>query len=95
MQIIQVYPVQNHLVYVYFANGEIRLFDASKLIHKGVFEKLADPDFFCNRCTVLNDTLAWDLSGTFDPAECLDIDPHTVYRDSQPCDDPLSVKKAS
>ncbi len=31
------------------------------------------------RCTILNDTLAWDLSGTRDETNCIDIDPETLY----------------
>ena len=27
----------------------------------------------------MNDTLAWDLTGKNDPAECIDIDPDYLY----------------
>ena len=36
----------------------------------------------------MNSTLAWDLSGRFDPTDCIDIDPFTVY-ESQSVKDPL------
>ena len=32
-----------------------------------------------DRCTVLNDTLACDISGNWDNTTCLDIDPDTLY----------------
>ena len=42
------------------------------------------------RSTVLNDTVAWDVSGRYDPATCIDLDPFTVYaaeRVSDPLED--------
>ncbi len=36
-------------------------------------------DIFMNTCTVLNDTLAWDISMNRDNTTCLDIDPDTLY----------------
>lgn len=49
------------------------------LIGKGVFSVLEDKDFFMNRCTILNRTLAWDLSGEYDPTDCLDLDSVVLY----------------
>ncbi|MDE7360473.1 MAG: DUF2442 domain-containing protein [Oscillospiraceae bacterium] len=61
------------------ADGTIKQYDAKPLISKGgIFEKLRDKDFFTERLTVLNDTVAWDMSGNCDPAECIDIDPFTI-----------------
>ena len=39
---------------------------------------LNDATFFSSRLTVLNDTIAWDLTGQHDPTQCIDIDPFTV-----------------
>jgi len=44
-----------------------------------VFKPLQDIQTFKNTCTVLNDTLAWDLSGNRNPSDCIDIDPFTLY----------------
>ncbi len=44
----------------------------------GVFHQLRDKAFFVSRLTVLNDTVAWDLTGEHDPSQCIDIDPFTV-----------------
>ncbi len=32
-----------------------------------------------NACTILNGTLAWDVTGTRDCSKCLDIDPEMLY----------------
>ena len=32
-----------------------------------------------NACTIMNGTLAWDVSGTRDTSTCLDIDPDMLY----------------
>ena len=58
--ILQVYPTENYKVYLYFSDGKIKLYDVSPLLDKGVFRKLLDKDFYLNRFTVLNKTLAWD-----------------------------------
>jgi hypothetical protein len=34
---------------------------------------------FKEACTVMNDTLAWDIGGNRDNTKCLDIDPDTLY----------------
>lgn len=38
----------------------------------------------------MNDTVAWDLSGCFDPSECIDIDPFTIA-ESEVVSDPLNA----
>ena len=40
---------------------------------------VGDERFFTERLTVLNDSVAWDLSGRYDPGDCIDIDPFEVY----------------
>ncbi len=78
-KVVQVIPNNNFTVYVYFEDGKIVLYDASSLIKKGIFTVLQDKNIFINTCTVLNDTLAWDLEGNRDNSACLDIDPDTLY----------------
>jgi hypothetical protein len=89
INVLQVLPKENYKVYIYFSDGRVKLFDVSDLVGKGVFKKLEDIDFYYNRCTVLNGTLAWDVSGNFDPTLCIDIDPYTLYNDSIEVSDPL------
>lgn len=78
-KVIQVVPTNDFKVYIYFVDGKIKLFDASELIKKGVFQQLQNVELFKNSCTVLNDTLAWDISGKFDRYNCLDLDSEELY----------------
>lgn len=78
-KVVQVVPTNDFKVYIYFEDGKIKLFDAKDLISKGVFQKLQDPNVFKDSCTVMNQTLAWDISGNYDPTYCLDLDPETLY----------------
>lgn len=38
----------------------------------------------------MNNTLAWDLSGTNDPFNCIDLDPDKIYEDAVTVADPLN-----
>ena len=88
-QVVQVIPKEDYTVYVYFANGIIKRYDVSHLVGSGVFAPLSDIDWYLERCTVLNGTLAWDRSGHYDPLEALDIDPEVIYRRGETVSDPL------
>ncbi|ERJ80808.1 hypothetical protein HMPREF1987_01846 [Peptostreptococcaceae bacterium oral taxon 113 str. W5053] len=46
---------------------------------KKVFEPLNELQVFISCCTVLNDTLAWDLGENRDPRDCIDIAPDMLY----------------
>jgi hypothetical protein len=87
--VIQVLPTNDFKVYVYFSDGRIKLYDASHLIGKGIFQKISDIKDFIDKCTVMNGTLAWDIGGNFDIHCCIDIDPETIYTNGQEVDDPL------
>ncbi len=90
-KVVQVYPTNDYKVYIYFADGKVKLYDAKKLIKKGIFKRLKNIDIFKNTCTVLNNTLAWDLSGEYDPGNCLDLDPDELYNKSIEVKDPISI----
>ena len=78
--VVQAVAGPGKTVYAYFSDGQIKQYDMSPAIARGgVFARLADDDFFRNRLTVLNDTVAWDVSGNYDPRSCIDIDPFEVY----------------
>ncbi|WAM30826.1 hypothetical protein [Caldicellulosiruptor naganoensis] len=47
------------------------------------------------RCTVLNGTLAWDVSGNYDEATCLDLDPLVLYQTCPDVDEPEWLFKQS
>ena len=79
-EVVQALPGADKTVYAYFSDGSIHLFDVKPLLGTGpVFEPLREETFFTQRLTVLNHTIAWDLSGHYDPTNCIDIDPFTVY----------------
>ena len=94
-KVVQVYPTEDYQVYVYFINGKIKLFDAKNLLTKGVFQQLQDIKLFIDACTVMNDTLAWDISGKHDPSDCLDLDPEELYNSCPEVQEPeLPVHEA-
>ena len=78
-KVVQVIPMENYSVYVYFEDGKIVCYDMSQMIEKEAFRSLKDITVFKEACTVMNDTLAWDIKGNRDSTNCLDIDPDTLY----------------
>jgi hypothetical protein len=92
-EVIQVIPTNEYKVYVYFDDGSIKLFDASELVDKGIFQQIKDKDTFINKCTILNGTLCWDIGGNYDETECLDIDPFELY-DCDEVEEPINLFKS-
>lgn len=78
-KVVQVIPMKDYSVYVYFEDGKIVCYDMTEMIEKEVFFPLKDINVFIETCTVMNDTLAWDICGNRDNTLCLDIDPDTLY----------------
>ena len=78
-KVVQVIPMKDFSVYVYFEDGKIVCYDMTKMIEKQAFQTLKDINVFIDTCTVLNDTLAWDIGKNRDNTTCLDIDPDTLY----------------
>jgi len=77
--VVQVIPFDNYHVQVFFDDGKIIEYDATQDLNSELFRPLKDIDVFKNTCTVMNDTLAWDLQGNRDETQCIDIDPFTLY----------------
>lgn len=77
--VVQVIPLDNYHVQVFFDDGKIVEYDATQDLQCTLFLPLQDIQTFKNTCTVLNDTLAWDLSGDRDISSCIDVDPFTLY----------------
>ena len=67
---VTVQPLDNYMLQVEFDNGEIRLFDVSPFLDKGVFQKLQNPAYFMKAHQEFG-TVVWD--------ETLDIAPETLY----------------
>ena len=78
-EIVQVIPHEDYTVSAYFVDGKIVRYDVKPKLGKGVFKALEDVEVFMERCTIMNDTLAWDIDGTGDAASCIDIDPDMLY----------------
>lgn len=78
-KIVQVIPTEEYTVYVYFEDGKIVCYDVKPLLEKEIFAALKEITFFMDTCTIMNDTLAWDVSGNRDNSMCIDIDPDTLY----------------
>ncbi|MDD3362940.1 MAG: DUF2442 domain-containing protein [Hespellia sp.] len=55
-------------------------YDMTSNLSGEVFNPLKNLEVLKNTCTVLNDTLAWDISGNRDERECIDIDVFTLYQ---------------
>lgn len=92
-EVVQVYADTPISVIVYFDDGRIKRFDASPLIAQGErFQRLQDESFFRTCCTVMNGTLAWDLSGTRDDRTCLDIDPLEIWMNSPDVEEPEPLR---
>jgi hypothetical protein len=90
-QVVQVVPRQDYTIHVYFANGAVKKYGVGHLVGRGLFKALEDVDWYMERCTVLNGTVAWDRSGRFDPKECIDLDPDTLYEEGTDVADPLQT----
>ena len=89
-KVVQAVAGQNYSVYLYFHDGTVRLLDVTPLVQKGgVFAPLRDPNFFRDRLTVMNDTVAWDVDGNRDPCTCIDLDPCALYNSCPVVEDPL------
>lgn len=82
--VVQAIALDDGYVKAYFDDGSIRTYDMKPIIAGGgVFDHLKDATFFKERITVLNNTVAWDVTGTFDPFDCIDIDPCDIYHHGQ------------
>ena len=67
-QVVQAVPGENYNVYAYFTDGNIKRYNAKWMIDKG----LLNDKSFREALTVLNGTVAWDLSGKYDSSDCID-----------------------
>jgi len=77
--LIQVIPTDDFIVYLYYDDGSVRIYNALQLLKRGgAFAILNDINVFLYTCTIMNDTLAWDIAGGFDEWNCIDICPDTL-----------------
>ncbi|MDR1736583.1 MAG: DUF2442 domain-containing protein [Oscillospiraceae bacterium] len=91
-KLFQVVPTDDYKVCLYYDNGEIRLYDCAWIAESGgVFNEIKDIAVFKELCTIMNGTLAFDISRVRDTSRCIDICPDTVYGDSIKSADILSA----
>ena len=77
--VIKVIPQDNFHVHVTFDNGKVIVYDVTKDLQTKLFKPLRDIKVFKETCTIMNDTLAWDITGSSDTGNCIDIDLFTLY----------------
>ena len=81
--VVQAIPGEDYTVYAYFNDGSVRRADIKPIIAKGgIFTPLADERFFRERLTVVNGAVAWDVTGTRDAMQCIDLDPCAMHVNS-------------
>ena len=77
--VVQVIPLTNYHIQVFFDDGKVVEYDATNDLKSKLFQPLRDIQVFQDSCTILNDTLAWDLTGDRNTSTCIDIDPFVLY----------------
>ena len=79
-QVLQAVPTDDYKVFAYMNDGSVRCVDVKPLIQPDtVFAPLGDIDVFQSKLTVLNDTVAWDMTGDRDECRCIDLDPFVIF----------------
>lgn len=73
--VIDVEPLPDHRIRLLFEGGDIRIFDMTPFLDRGVFRKLQDPAVF-DAVYVDGGTAAWPGG--------VDVCPETLYMDSEP-----------
>ena len=77
--VVQAVPQSDYHVHVYFSDGKITDYNMTSYLNKGIFKALLELEVFMETCTVMNNTVAWDIKGNRDCCDCIDIDPFTLY----------------
>lgn len=75
LSVKEVKTLNEYKLLLTFENGEVRLFDMSPYLEKGIFRELKDLSLF-KSARVSFDTVEWENEA--------DIDPETLYEDSVP-----------
>ena len=73
LSIKEVKPLDEYKLLLTFENNEVRLFDMSPYLGKGIFKELKDKSKF-NSVKVCFDTIEWENEA--------DMDPEMLYEDS-------------
>lgn len=76
-RVTSVRPLDNYRIELSFTNQERRVFDVKPYLSIGIFKELRDNAMF-NGIRAFNGSIVWPND--------LDLDPDTLYLDSQPID---------
>lgn len=88
-EVFQAVAGKNFIVYAYMNDGSIRMLDMKPMIKNGgVFAILKDEKIFCEKLTVLNNSVAWDIGGNRDEYNCIDVDPFHIFNSPMALDIP-------
>ncbi len=91
LKVVQAIASDDYKAYVYLSDDTIRLFDCKNLIENVEgFDKLKDESFFRDRINVIGGKLSWDLSGKYDPDECISVEVSEILSSPQ-TEDPLDM----
>ena len=91
-EVFQAVAGENYTVYAYMNDGNVRVLDVKPLIEKGgVFKILQDKTVFREKLTVLNQTVAWDITGKREKHDCIDIDPFSLFESPIVADFPETI----
>lgn len=82
--VIEVIPHEDYTVDVTFREGKTVTVNMLPEIKDGqtrhtIYTPLADINDFMGRCTIINNTLAWDIGGKRDAWNCIDVDPIVLW----------------
>lgn len=79
----QVVPTDDFKVYLYYDNGEIKVYNCDFILTEGsAYDKIKNIENFKGLCTIMGKTLAFDISEVRDPYTCIDFCPDLLYQDS-------------
>lgn len=91
-EIFQAVAGEDYTVYAYVNDGSVRKVDIKPFLDNGgVFEPLKDKEIFKKTLTVIGNTVAWDLDGSRDEYQCVDIDPFFVFESPIVSDIPENI----
>ncbi len=91
LKVVQAIASDDYKAYVYLSDDTIRLFDCKNLIENVEgFDKLKDESFFRDRINVIGGKLSWDLSGKYNPDECISVEVSEILNSPQ-TEDPLDM----
>jgi hypothetical protein len=82
----QVIATNNYELIIYFHTGHIKIYDCKWILNMSddtVFAPLKDFNTFVNSLTVLNNTVAWTIDGSYSSRTCVDLDSLVLFNEGK------------